>query len=158
MGEDLQPLLDNSPFGQAPKAETTVSAPAEASLEFRSLVVEGGQRYFSVFDASTQRGYWVAEGESKGDIEVSGYDPDNQELRVSQGGRILHLTMKRANIVAGAMPSAVVAAAPTNNATGPRSSQARQSNPADSRRLEAVAEEVRRRRALRQAATTNKTQ
>ena len=142
---DLQPLLDNSPFGKAPVVEEPVVAAGEAPLEFRSLVVEDDRRYFSVFDPASQRGHWIAEGEEGGDIVFVGYDTEAQQLVVRRGGRSLELPLKRADIVAGVMPTA---AAP--NAPPPR--QVRPAGQADARRLEAVAAEVRRRRALRQSA------
>lgn len=153
-GADLQPLLDNSPFGRAPAPEPVVVTSNEALLEFRSLVVEGGQRYFSIFDPTAQRGYWVAEGEEAGGISVASYNEDDQQLEVQQGGRTLNLVIKTANIVAGAapLPGAPGASAQT------RTPQVRTTGAADPKRLEAVAAEVRRRRALRQAATNATTQ
>ncbi len=143
---DLQPLLDNSPFGKAPVVEEPVVAAGEAPLEFRSLVVEDDRRYFSVFDPASQRGHWIAEGEEGGDIVFVGYDAEAQQLVVRQGGRSLELALKRADIVAGVMPTVAV----PNNAPAQR--RVRPAGQADARRLEAVAAEVRRRRALRQSA------
>lgn len=155
-GADLQPLLDNSPFGRPPAAASTTVPAAEAPLEFRSLIVEGGHRYFSVFDPSAQRGYWVGEGdeENQSGITVSSYDDDARRLVVNQGGRTYELLLKQANILAGAVPTPAVTTAGTGNNDASRVRPA-SNNAADARRLEAVAAEVRRRRALRQAAAAN---
>ncbi len=154
-GADLQPLLDNSPFGRPPAAESTTVPAAQAPLEFRSLIVEDGRRYFSVFDPSAQRGYWVGEGdeENQSGITVSSYDDDARRLVVSQGGRTYELLLKQANIVAGAVPTPAVTTANAGN--DPGRVRPASNNAADARRLEAVAAEVRRRRALRQAAAAN---
>src|SRR5690606_28505580 len=129
---------------------------AEAPLEFRSLIVEDGRRYFSVFDPSAQRGYWVAEdgADDQSGITVSTYDDDAHRLVVSRGGRTYELLLKQANIVAGAVPAPV---ALTNNGSNNNRARPAVNTAADARRLEAVAAEVRRRRALRQAAAANAT-
>ncbi|MFH1497457.1 MAG: hypothetical protein ABII82_06485 [Verrucomicrobiota bacterium] len=155
-GADLQPLLDNSPFGRPPVAESTTVPAAEAPLEFRSLIVEDGRRYFSVFDPSAQRGHWVAEddADNQSGITVSSYDDEAHRLVVSHGGRTYELLLKQANILAGAVPAPV---ALTNNGNNHDRGRPTVNNVADARRLEAVAAEVRRRRALRQAAAANAT-
>lgn len=156
-GADLQPLLDNSPFGRPPAVESGTVPAAEAPLEFRSLIVEKDRKYFSVFDPSAQRGYWVSEGDedNQSGITIASYDDESHRLVVRQGGRTYELLLKQANILAGAVPAPVVAGA--NASGGPPRVQSSSNNAADARRLEAVAAEVRRRRALRQAAASNAT-
>lgn len=150
---DFQPLLGRSPFGQPPAAP--VQAPVETpNLEFRGIVVEGGARYYSVFNASTQRGEWVREGDAKATVQVTEFDAENNVLVVVQNGRPLRLTLKESTI-------STLAVAPTPAAGGARQGGPRPTGnnnaavtpaPADAQRLEAIAAEVRRRRALRQSA------
>lgn len=152
-GADLQALLDNSPFGKPPAKESIAEATSQVPLEFRSLIVEDQGRYFSVFDPAAQRGYWLSENNAEGEIVINSYDEEARELVVSQSGRVMRLPLKSANIIAGAVPTVAAPAQPN----GRQAPQVNRDSAADARRLEAVAAEVRRRRALRQAAASNTT-
>jgi hypothetical protein len=138
---DLQTLVDRSPFGQAPRADITV-APEQSQLEFRGYVREGGALRFSVFDLSANRGYWIAEGESDQPISVRAFDAAASSLQVDHQGRPITLTLKQSSIQSSA-PG-------VTNVPMPRGMDPNNLTDSDSaRRMEAVAAEVRRRRALR---------
>jgi hypothetical protein len=71
-------------------------------------------------------------------------------LEVEQNGRPVKLTLKRATILAG-QPLAAMPGTPVMNGQGNPGEVRQAEGGADGRRLEAVAAEVRRRRALRNA-------
>lgn len=146
---DLQTLVDRSPFAP-PGTSAGGEAPVEpGTLEFRGVVVDETGTSYSVFDATANRGYWVSEG-GDGPIQVKSYNAQDNILEITQNGRAVKLMLKRATIQAGAaMALAVPRPANTNQTGAPAANPA-----ADAGRLEAVAAEVRRRRALRSAATT----
>jgi hypothetical protein len=138
---DLQSLLDRSPFAP-PKDQTTGEKPEEQGmLEFRGMVQEGGEATYSVFDATTNRARWLRVGEGDS-FKIKHFDASTNQLEVERQGKSLKLLLKRATIQTG---SAVVAAPQPGGQPN-----ARPGDPAnDARRLETVAAEVRRRRALR---------
>lgn len=146
---DLQTLIARSPFAPAGGPQLNLGdAPAEQStLEFRGLVIDESGPSYSVFDASQSRGFWIREG-GDGPLRVLSYNAQESLLEVEQNGRATKLQLKSASVQNGAAPAprpiAAVQPAGQPGAVGP-------SNP-DGRRLEAVAAEVRRRRALRNAA------
>jgi hypothetical protein len=142
---DLQSLIDRSPFAP-PKDEATGESPTEqGALEFRGMVMEGGETTFSVFDATANKARWLRVGEGDS-FKVKHFDAGTNQLEVEQQGKSLKLLLKRSTIQAGAP----VVAAP--QAGGPPN--VHPSDPAnDTRRLETVAAEVRRRRALRSTPT-----
>ena len=153
MAADLQTLVDRSPFGPSGAVAGTVPVAEAGTLEFRGMVVDQGGTAYSVFDASANRGFWLREGEN-GPIRIKSYQADDNILEVDQGGRAVKLQLKRATIQAGAAIAMAPKPAVVNNAQ-PGGAAPAAAVAADARRLEAVAAEVRRRRALRNAAANN---
>lgn len=144
---DLQTLVNRSPFAPPQASVDTVSVAEPGTLEFRGMVVDEAGTAYSVFDATANRGYWLRDG-ADGPFRVKNYNAQDSLLEIEQNGRPVKLQLKRATIQAG---TAVVAAPrPTGQ---PGTPAVNPNAPADARRLEAVAAEVRRRRALRNAAT-----
>lgn len=151
-GMDLNTLVERSPF--APPGVKTSEQVNEAptQLEFRGIATDESGTMFSVYDMTANRGYWVREGEA-GAVSVKSFDPAESQILVEQGGRTVPLKLKRATIQAGAAVAPAAGGAP--NFPSPNANAANRAavNPAaDAKRLEAVAAEVRRRRALRNAA------
>ena len=150
-GMDLSTLTARSPFAPAGSGRPE-AVPAEAAqLEFRSIASDQGGMMFSIFDATANRGHWLRMGEA-GFAVVKSYDSAQNQIEVEHQGKIIQLRLKRATIQVGAaMPVPVMAQMPglpvNKDANG-------QVAPTDARRLEAVAAEVRRRRALRTVAQT----
>lgn len=155
---DLQTLVDRSPFSPPAGAAATTAAPeVPGTLEFRGIVVDEQGTSYSVFDATASRGYWLREG-GDGPIRFKSYNAQDTQLEVEQNGRPVKLQMKRASIAAGA-PIAIAPPRPASAGSpqpggGPAVARAPGDPATDARRLEAVAAEVRRRRALRNAAAT----
>lgn len=149
---DLNNLVERSPFAPPGAATTEQTNEAPAQLEFRGIAADESGPMFSIYDLTASRGYWVREGES-GAVTVKGFDSSEGQIEVEQGGRMLTLKLKRASISVGA--AQVVAVPAPGNTPNPRVGVAGGgAPPVDAKRLESVAAEVRRRRALRNAAQT----
>lgn len=151
---DLQTLVDRSPF--APPGQGTDNAGAaepQGTLEFRGVVTDEAGTAYSIFDTSTNKGRWVRADDSNSPVQVKGFDAANNTLEIEQNGRPVKLSLKRATIQAGQAVTAMIPSAPPPQVPGANPGEARRADSgADARRLEAVAAEVRRRRALRNAA------
>lgn len=149
------------PAGAAPAATATTDAP----IEFRGLMEMGGAVQFRLYDPARKAGGWVKLNERNAELEVlaTKHDPAGETLTVDYKGRTLTLAMRKPKIVsAGTAP----AMPPPPSTTAPPPSPAVNVMPAvtqsvvlnptpadEQRRLEAVAAEVARRRALREQAT-----
>lgn len=154
---DLNVLVERSPF--APAGQAAEAAPeAPSQLEFRGMTTDETGTYFSVFNVSNNRGRWLREGESGESFTVRSFDQAGNTLEVEHQGKPLKLTLKRATIAAGApmavapVPAPQAAGRPAGGRDGGRNNTGAAAQPPDPQRLEAVAAEVRRRRALRNAA------
>lgn len=147
---DLQTLVDRSPFAPPAGSVAETSTEQPGTLEFRGMAVDQQGTSYSVFDATANKGFWLREG-GDGPLRIKSYNAQDAQLEVEQNGRPVKLQMKRATIQAGAAIALPQQPQPGTQAGG---GQVRRSgDPAsDTRRLEAVASEVRRRRALRNAA------
>lgn len=151
-------LATSSPF-LAPQAQATNAAAANTPLEFGGYMdVPGGERLYRIKDPARKTSEWVKLNEKSPalDVTVKQYDDSRKALVVEHQGRTLTLAEKESKIVsAGAVPQPVVAM-PVANAMPAAVTQAVVANPTpadEQRRLEAVAAEVARRRALREQAT-----
>lgn len=140
---NLDDLVKNSPFG-APSA-TATGVTNDAPLEFRGVLVDGGEYFFSLYDPTTRFSQWVGLNEPGNPFIVHSYDRDKSVAAVEYQGRTLTLTLKQAKVVALA-PSAA-GAPPVPAGVAPNAAVTSATD--DSIRLAAVAEEIRRRRALR---------
>ena len=148
----LDSLAKNSPFGT--RAADGAAAQPEA-LELRGVIVDGGETLFSVYDPSTRSSRWVTAGEAGGSFTVRSYDKDKTEAKVQYQGREIALKLKQATLIALAAPPPPV---PGNNNPVPLNQPG--TNPQaiipasndEATRLAAIAQEISRRRALRQQA------
>lgn len=140
---NLGDLVRNSPFS-GPTAATAGSV-ADASLEFRGVLVDGGEFFFSLYDPATRFSLWVGLNEPGNLFTVHSYDSAKGVAAVEYKGRTLNLTLKPAKVIALA-PSAP-GAPPAPGGVPPNATAAAATD--DASRLAAVAEEIRRRRALR---------
>jgi hypothetical protein len=142
----LQNLLDRNPFAPSGQAAVTGTPAEQGVLELRGVVTDATGTAYSIFDASTSKGRWVRSDDLESPYVIRNYDPVNGLLELEQNGRPLKLALKRVSIQAGAP----ISLSPPNPAGGPGQTVSRDAA-ADAKRLEAVAAEVRRRRALRNA-------
>ncbi len=143
----LDGLVTNSPFVLKQSEEVAAPVATEgAAVEFRGIISTQDGLLFGLYDRAKNLGAWVKEGEKGSDFSVSAYDANNDMVTVEYAGQRLTLPLSSAQIgAASASPLPVV----NPRQGGPTNVSARAD---DRRRLESVAAEVRRRRALRQSA------
>ncbi len=143
----LDSLRKNPPFGAARAA-----APPGASgqpIEFRGVAEENGVLWFSIHDPATGRTLWRRLNDADDRLVVRQYDASTNTLTVDYQSRPLSLTLRAAPRVAG--PAVVPMGVP-----GQQPPVLAQVQPAavasgdNAQRLQQIAEEIRRRRALRQ--------
>ena len=149
--EGLQNLIDRSPFAPAAGQNATEVAPSNSVLEFRGMVSDADGSSFSVFDTTANKARWLRVGEGDS-FKVKHFDPANNQLEVEQNGKSLKLPLKRVTIMAGPAIVAAPRPAPQNNAPGQPQVNPSSDPAADANRLQTVAAEVRRRRAMRNTA------
>lgn len=150
-------ISTESPF--IPKNGQVAAAPTEnAPIELRGVMSAPDGVYFAIYEPSTQKGNWVKAGETGSGYVVRSYDEANNSVSVEYQGRLQTLTLKEAKFdgtAAVTMP--MVAQQPIvmpNAAQRPPGGATVAPTPADeAARLQQVANEVKRRRAARQAAT-----
>jgi hypothetical protein len=151
-----------SPFLPA-QASGGAAAPTHgAPLEYRGYMVTAEGTQYRLFDPAGKKGAWVRINERNSDLEVVAkqYDDAHRTLTVEHQGRTLTLAEREAKVLSGGAPPAMPPPAmvqpappPTNVAPAVTQSVVVNPTPADEqRRLEAVAAEVARRRALREQA------
>jgi len=148
----LQNLVQNSPFGTA--TPVGQAAAAAGPLEFRGTFVDRGERFFSIADTASRRAEWVSLNESGRPFLVKNYDPESETVTLDYQGRSMSLKLRTARITAMAMPPPQVAAQPQpGQLPGPvplPAAALSAPGATEAQRLAQVAEEIRRRRALRQ--------
>jgi hypothetical protein len=140
----LDTLVKNSPFGSATAAGTPASP--GGALEFRGMFVDGGETFFSLYDAATRTSLWVGLKEAGNPFVVKSYDETKGTVSVDYQGQVHTITLKQAKIVALAPPPSPL---PTQAATSPGAPPAVNASPDEAARLAQIAEEIRRRRAIR---------
>jgi hypothetical protein len=89
-------LLENSPF--LPAAGAAATAQQTAPLELRSVLKEGGEYQFSLYDAAKKSSTWARLNESGHDFILKVYDSDKETVTVEQKGRTYKLALKEAKI------------------------------------------------------------
>ncbi len=148
-----------SPF-LPPQASGPSAPTSDAPLEYRGYMTTAEGIQFRIFDPAKKAFAWVKLNERNPDLDVIAkqHDEDHRTLTIEHGGRTLTLGERKSKVVSGgnlaqAMPPPPVPQ-PTNVAPAVTQSVVLNPTPADEqRRLEAVAAEVARRRALREQAT-----
>jgi hypothetical protein len=155
------PIASRSPFLPPENAPVEKAEAGPAALEFRGFVDVGGGKQFRLFDPAKKRGEWLRLNERSPEFEavIRQHNEGEESVSVEHQGRTVTLTMRKAKIVAdagapAAPPPGVAPAGPAITVT-PAVTQSVMVNPSpadEQRRLEAVAAEVNRRRALREQA------
>lgn len=151
-------IAAKSPF-MPPQSAATAGPTPGAPLEFRGYMESGDERLYRVHDPAKKTGIWVKLNERNADFDVIAkqHDVDQETLTIEYQGKTLTLAERKPKIVsagAAAIPPPVVLPAQTN--VSPAVTQAVVLNPTpadEQRRLDAVAAEVARRRAMREQAT-----
>ncbi|MFZ5497225.1 MAG: hypothetical protein ACOZE5_18035 [Verrucomicrobiota bacterium] len=148
----MDTLVKNSPFGNAPSPNAGSAAGADSPLEFRGVFFDAGETFFSLYDVATKHALWVGLKEPGNPFVVQAYDEAKGAIVVEYQGRTLTVSLKQAKVVT--LPPSVVApavpvapGAPGNGAPQPVVSAG--TPPNEAARLAQIAEEIRRRRAIR---------
>ena len=146
-------LADKSPF-LPPGAAPAGTPGGPGGLEFRGYLETKGGRLFRVHDPSRKLGVWVRLNEPNQELGFTAKQYDGQELTltVEQQGKVFTLPERQSRVVSGMAPAAPAPAVPVAN-VAPAVTQSVVLNPTpadEQRRLDAVAAEVQRRRALRE--------
>lgn len=156
-----------SPFVRPAPPEVSdkpvVATPLD-TLEFNGVVVIGGKTHVSLLDTKTKKSYWLSEDEAADDgLQIVRIDQDANESKqrvvVRRGAATKELSMREFDIITAAAPKRPVAQSATTaaNATGPTSVKTGSIQSASDdevrERMKRVAEEIRRRRAMRRAAS-----
>jgi hypothetical protein len=153
-------IAAKSPF-MPPQGAATTGPTAGAPLEYRGYLETSDGMLFRIYDPSKKASTWVKVNERNPDFDVLAkqYDGAQKTLTIEYQGKTLTLAERESKVVssgaaAAAIPPPVHPPLQTN--VSPAVTQAVVLNPTpadEQRRLDAVAAEVARRRALREQAT-----
>ena len=149
-----------SPF--MPAAGAAAAAPtAGAPLEYRGYLETSEGVQFRIYNPTRKAGVWARLNERNAEFDVTPkqHDDGYRTLTLEHQGRTITLAVREPKVVsagsAAALPMPAAAPVPAAN-VAPAVTQSVVLNPSpadEQRRLEAVASEVARRRALREQAT-----
>src|ERR1041385_5363567 len=152
-------LATKSPFMSA-QAATSAAPTAGAPLEFRGYMETGEGIQYRIYDPAKKTGTWVKPNERNAefDVLVKTHDIPGQTLTIEHQGKTLTLAERQPKVVSSGvagqtMPPPV--AQPIQPNVPAAVTQAVVLNPTaadEQKRLDAVAAEVARRRALREQA------
>jgi hypothetical protein len=143
---------DISPFMPPAAASAATAVTPDSPLELRGIMADGGAYMFSIYDSARKASTWARLNESGREFVIKSHDEARDIITVEQNGRQLTLALKVAKVASAPAGAPRPVAGPNLPAPvgGP---VVLNPTPADEqRRLEAVAAEVRRRRALREQA------
>lgn len=154
-----------SPF-LPPDAQAAPVAADDAPLQFIGFFGEGENMRYCVYDPARRRSVWLRAGDVDGPIQLQSFDAENRTVNVVHQGQPLTLKLQTAKLAQGGSGGGgatvgplPVAGAQAGGGNPLVNTVVTNPTPADeARRLEAVAAEVRRRRAMRQAAAQNQGQ
>jgi hypothetical protein len=146
----LDGLTSKSPFlpysaGESP----TINSSDSSAIEFRGVITGKNGPLFGLYDRSRNQGSWVHQNEKGAEFNVVGYDANNETVTVNYQGQKLVLALSTAKISSAVPSRGAINPIAQIGAIGTPQSPAIAGT--DKNRLEAIAAEVRRRRALRQA-------
>jgi hypothetical protein len=148
-------LTTESPF--LPAGAPAGAATENAVLEFRGVMVTSQGPVFLIVDTSTpaKKGAWVKLNDTGRDFSVKNYDTQSDAVSVDYRGRLLSLSLAKSKVGSSGVPMPPGAGTVPGGQppSGPISPVVLNPTAADeTRRLEAVTQEVLRRRQLRQQA------
>lgn len=159
VGQVTAQVAARSPF-LPPQGAAAKTATEGAPLEYRGFIETSQGLQYRIYDPAKKAGAWIRIDQKHPDFDVVAkqYNTDQKTLTIEHGGKTLTLAERKPKIVssgnaAQAMPPPTQNIQPT---VAPAVTQSVVLNPTpadEQRRLEAVAAEVARRRALREQAT-----
>lgn len=132
-------LAATSPFLPSGTLAAGDAAGASGPIELRGVMPTDSGWAFCIYDTAKKKNVWVGLNEQGHDFIVKSADTGADTVTVSYQGRVMRLDLHTAKVATAPAPAAPAATVPLNP------------SPADEqRRLDAVAQEVRRRRAERE--------
>ena len=90
-------LLENSPF--LPTNIASGGAQDTAPLELRSILREGADYEFSLYDPAKKLSTWARLNEAGHDFVIKAFDPGRETITVDQRSRTFRLALKEAKII-----------------------------------------------------------
>lgn len=151
------PLAGKSPFLASGGAGGASAPTAGAPLEFRGTMVTASGIKLRIVEPARKNGAWllVNERDPSLDFVVKQYDAEHDTVKVEYQGQTLTLAQHVAKVASAGAPQNPVPAMPGGIPMPPAITQSVVVNPTpadEQRRLDAVAAEVARRRAMREQA------
>jgi hypothetical protein len=141
---DLAPA---SPFLPANTSAQGAAAGSSGPIELRGIMATSDGVQFCIYDSAKKKDVWVGLNETGNDFVVRTADPSQDRASVEYQGRIIRLDLHSAKVTSAG------AAGQPPMASAIATSQTLSTSPADEqKRLDAVAQEVRRRRLERERA------
>jgi len=148
-------LAASSPFLPANAAASGALAGPSGPIELRGVMATSEGASYCIYDTAKKKDFWVGLNEAGHDFVVKAADSASDSVTVDYQGRSLHLVLHTAKVASsGSAP-----AGPPDGRGGQQANPALSATvvlnptPADEqRRLDAVAQEVRRRRMEREKA------
>ena len=157
---DRQSLVDNSPFvwegyvppeERQPQREPPPPPPPQDDpldrLEVRGIFVMGGETRVSFFHPDDQEGFWLAMEDSEGDYTLVDFD-GGDSVTVRRGERERAITLKEVQVAE--MPRGEQRSTQSGQQRSSQSSTRQENAERSDEQLRRAAEELRRRRAIRQ--------
>jgi len=149
---DLAPASPFLPTGAA--AAAAAKGGPSGPIELRGVMALADGASYCIYDTAKKKDFWVGLNESGHDFVVKSADPDGESVMVDYQGRSMHLEFHTSKVESSG-PATAVTAGPRGGPPGNplTSTVVLNPTPADEqRRLDAVAQEVRRRRMEREKA------
>jgi hypothetical protein len=149
---DLAPASPFLPAGAA--AAAAAKGGPSGPIELRGVMASADGATFCIYDTAKKKNFWVGLNEAGHDFVVKSADPDGDSITVDYQGRSMHLEFHTSKVESSG-PATAVTAGPRGGLPGNPLSTSVVVNPTpadEQRRLEAVAQEVRRRRMEREKA------
>lgn len=138
---------DESPFIPVNSPTTAMRAADGTTFELRGIMSTTGGTMYCIYDPVKKSSTWVGLNEKGGSFVVRGTDGAHDTVTLDAGGQMMTLGLRQAKVAS--LPGGASALPPG----GAMSNVVLKPTPEDEqRRLQAIAEEVRRRRELRERA------
>jgi hypothetical protein len=146
-------LAANSPFLPASSAGA-VGVTEGAAIELRGVMETRDGLSFCIFDPAKKVSTWTRLDQKGYEFVVKSYDTAHEAVTVEYGGRTITLAMRAVKVASSGQAVAPMPLPSPNMPSALTQSVVLHPTPADEQaRLQAVADEVRRRRALREQAS-----
>jgi hypothetical protein len=145
-------LAANSPFSPAGTSGPGAAAAASGPIELRGMTSMGGNASFLIYDVNKKKNIWVGMNEAGNDFVVKAADPGSDSVTVDYQGHSMKLELHTSKIASSGNAMPPTGVAPGANPAVASTAVANQPPSDEQRRLDAVAQEVRRRRMEREKA------